>query len=110
MYVNSFIAPLIDDVLLKFREADALSKETSKSLSEIGLDTASNREHKYALKYLKSIWYIRKYKGLYYLDENAISNPGKTSLKRTIAITSIIMVVVFLLFGILILLDELNLV
>lgn len=69
-------------VVKQFRSAGALSRETAKSLSDIGLDVAYNVNHAIGLHLLLDAWQVRRRRSLYYLDEDAIDNPHKTRLAK----------------------------
>jgi hydrogenase maturation factor HypF (carbamoyltransferase family) len=79
---SEFQTKISGEVMSKFRQAGALSKDTARSLSDIGIFPKENPEHRLGFSYLKSMWYVRKYSNDYYLDEKAVSNPVKTYLKK----------------------------
>lgn len=103
--MNNMPNPIIEEIIVKFRENNAVSKETSKSLAELGIFPQEQPEHKLGLKYLKGLWQIRKYKGNFYLDENAIKHPLKALFKKflfTFSIMFPLMIIIFALMAVLI--------
>lgn len=108
-FMNDFIDPFVEDITLMFRESRALTKETSKSLEKIGLYLNNNPNHKLAFNYLKGMWYIRKYKGNFYLDEYALEHPSKTYFKRFLYVFTIVFPVMILLLSLIVIAMELKL-
>lgn len=79
---KDFKRKITEDILKAFRDTDSTSRDKAKPLNTMGIDIKNNGEHKVGLTYLKSNGYIKKYKKLYFLDENALSNPVKNYFRR----------------------------
>lgn len=102
---RDYQSKIIEEVVTKFREAGAVSKESAMSLEELKLFPKQNPEHKIGLHYLKGMWYVRKVKNSFYLDQNALLNPAKTFLRKIgilFAITFPLMVLIVAIIAILV--------
>jgi len=93
---------LYTDVVEKFRNAGALSKETAVDYTKIGICPETRKEDKEALTYLKVMNIVKKYKKNHYLDEKALENPNKAYFKKVlmnfVVCAPIILVLVILFF------------
>lgn len=90
------------DVVEKFRNAGALSKETAVDYTTIGIRTETRKEDKEAMTYLQVMNIVKRYKKKYYLDEWALENPNrayfKKVLKNFLVCSPIILVLVVIFF------------
>jgi hypothetical protein len=103
---KAYQSQIIEEVVSKFREAGALSKETAMSLDDLNLFPRQNPEHKIGLHYLKGMRYVRKVKNSFYLDQDALSNPTKTLLRRFVVLFFILFSVMMLTLAIIVFLHE----
>lgn len=73
---------LYTDVVEKFRNAGALSKETAVDYTKIGVCPETRAKDKEAITYLKIMNIVKKYKKKHYLDEKALENPKLAYFKK----------------------------
>lgn len=73
---------LYTDVVEKFRNAGALSKETAVDYTKIGVCPETQKKDKEAITYLLVMNVVKKYKKKYYLDEKALQNPNLAYFKK----------------------------
>lgn len=101
---DEFGRELYTDVVEKFRNAGALSKETAVDYTKIGICPETRKGDKEALTYLKVMNIVKKYKKNHYLDEKALENPNKAYFKKVMmnfAVCSPIILVLVIVFFIL---------
>jgi hypothetical protein len=75
---------LYADVVEKFRNAGALSKETAVDYTKIGICPETRKEDKNALNYLQVMNIVKRYKKKHYLDEKALENPNRAYFKKVL--------------------------
>ena len=94
-----------NEIVQKFKDNNALTKETAKTLQEMNI--IANDYEIMLFKFMKSSWYLKKVnKTRYYLDEKAWNNPTKTYFKKLLILFSIIFPAMLLLVAILVVLKE----
>ena len=95
---------LYTDVVEKFRNAGALSKETAVDHTKIGICPETREKDKEAMTYLRVMNVVKRYKKKHYLDEKALENPQKAYFKKimmNLAVCSPIILVLVIVFFIL---------
>ena len=95
---------LYTDVVEKFRNAGALSKETAVDYTKIGVCPETRKSDKEAITYLKTMNIVKKYKKNHYLDEYALEKPNLAYFKKVMmnfAVCSPIILVLVVVFFIL---------
>lgn len=70
------------DVVEKFRNAGALSKETAVDYTKIGVCPETRKADKEAITYLKVMNIVKMYKKKHYLDEDALEKPNLAYFKK----------------------------
>lgn len=70
------------DVVEKFRNSGALSKETAVDYTKIGICPETRKADKDALNYLQVMNIVKRYKKKHYLDEWALENPNRAYFKK----------------------------
>lgn len=90
------------DVVEKFRNSGALSKETAVDYTMIGVCPETRKEDKEAITYLLVMNIVKRYKKKFYLDEKALENPNlayfKKVMKNLAVCAPIILVLVVVIF------------
>lgn len=92
------------DVVEKFRNAGALSKETAVDYTMIGVCPETRAADKEAITYLIVMNIVKRYKKKFYLDEKALENPNLAYFKkvmRNLAVCAPIIIVLVVAFFIL---------
>ena len=90
------------DVVEKFRNAGALSKETAVDYTMIGVCPETRKADKEAITYLLVMNIVKRYKKKFYLDEKALEKPNlayfKKVMKNLAVCAPIILVLVVVIF------------